>query len=210
MPKEEISDGYERLADIAVATRNEKTELKIAFRDVIRNYSELTSDVNDFYEKNLKRFPETVEQTANEIYQSSQSFKEEMSKFGAAMTDLSPPERISGFHTSKIFANSTFLLLVAFVSSFIGSYITAPLIGILFLNFGAILIVSIVIPIGAHYIYHNLRVKTLAEKRISSAGIVAVQSILIGFINQNTWMKSSPMTITTQIVSETNSSSIPK
>ncbi|EGT33156.1 hypothetical protein CAEBREN_07981 [Caenorhabditis brenneri] len=200
MPQD-ASDGYERLTDIAEAAKNEGTELKIVLRDVIRHYSELTHDMQNYYEKNLKKFPETVEQTANEWYQSAQTFKEDANNFLNSMLDLSPPEKISGFNISKIFTNSIFLLFIASIFSFIGSYITAPVFGIIFLNFGAVLVVSIVIPVIASYVYHNLHVRSLAEKRIASAGFIFMQSVLIGFINQNDWIQSSPFTVTTQIIS---------
>lgn len=200
MPQD-ASDGYERLTDIAEAAKNEGYELKSVIHDVARNYSELGSDMRDYYEKNLKKFPETVEQTANELYQSSQTFKEDVAKFVDSMLDMSPPEKISGFNISKIFANSIFLLLISSISRFIGSYITAPVFGIIFLNWGAILVATIVIPIIASYVYHNLKVRSLAEKRIASAGFIFLQSVLIGFINQNDWLESIPYAVLTQIIS---------
>lgn len=200
MPQD-ASDGYERLTDIAEAAKNEGSELKYVIRDVARNYSELGSDMQDYYEKNLKKFPETVEQTANDLYQSSKTFKEDVNKFVDSMLDMSPPEKISGFNISKIFANSIFLLVVASMSRFVGSYITAPVFGIIFLNWGAILVATIVIPIIASYVYNNLKVRHLSEKRIASAGFIFLQSVLIGFINQNDWMESVPYAVQTQIIS---------
>ncbi|PIC46986.1 hypothetical protein B9Z55_006484 [Caenorhabditis nigoni] len=170
MPQD-ASDGYERLTDIAEAAKNEGSELKHVIRDVYRNYSELGSDIHDYYEKNLKKFPETVEQTANDLYSFS------------------------------LFANSIFLLVIASFSRFVGSYITAPVFGIIFLNVGAIILSVVVVPIIATYVYQNLKVRSLAEKRIACAGFIFLQSVLIGFINQNDWLESVPFSVLTQIIS---------
>ncbi|CAO4365985.1 unnamed protein product [Caenorhabditis nigoni] len=200
MPQD-ASDGYERLTDIAEAAKNEGSELKHVIRDVYRNYSELGSDIHDYYEKNLKKFPETVEQTANDLYSFSQTFKGDANKFLESMMEMSPPEKISGFNISKLFANSIFLLVIATFSRFIGSYITAPVFGIIFLNVGAIILAVFVVPIIATYVYQNLKVRSLAEKRIACAGFIFLQSALIGFINQNYWMESVPFSVLTQIIS---------
>ncbi|EFO91406.1 hypothetical protein CRE_11749 [Caenorhabditis remanei] len=216
MPQDS-SDGYERLADITEAAKNEGSELKHVIRDVIRHYSDLSSDLHDYYEKNLKKFPEVVDQTVNDLYNSAvmlktrsdfsmifwfqQNFKDNLNIFVDSMMDLSPPEKISGFNISKIFANSIFLLLISSMSLFIGSYITAPVFGIIFLNLGAVLVATIVIPVTASYVYHNLKVRSLAEKRIACAGFIFIQSVLIGFINQNDWLESSPYAVLTQIIS---------
>lgn len=201
MPQDS-SDGYERLADITEAAKNEGSELKNVIRDVIRHYSELNSDLHDYYEKNLKKFPEIVDQTVNDLYfHFQQNFKEDLIKFVDSMMDLSPPEKISGFNISKIFANSIFLLLISSISLFIGSYITAPVFGIIFLNLGAIIVATIIIPVIASYVYYNLKVRSLAEKRIACAGFIFFQSVLIGFINQYDWLESSPYAVLTQIIS---------
>ncbi|KAF1766008.1 hypothetical protein GCK72_005963 [Caenorhabditis remanei] len=200
MPQDS-SDGYERLADITEAAKNEGSELKHVIRDVIRHYSDLSSDLHDYYEKNLKKCPEVVDQTVNDLYNSAQNFKDNLNIFVDSMMDLSPPEKISGFNISKIFANSIFLLLISSMSLFIGSYITAPVFGVIFLNLGAVLVATIAIPVTASYVYHNLKVRSLAEKRIACAGFIFIQSVLIGFINQNDWLESSPYAVLTQIIS---------
>ena len=87
-------------------------------RDVIRHYSDLSSDLHDYYEKNLKKFPEVVDQTVNDLYNSAvmlktrsdfsmifwlqQNFKDNLNIFVDSMMDLSPPEKISGFNISNV------------------------------------------------------------------------------------------------------------
>ncbi|CCD65836.1 uncharacterized protein CELE_F58A6.5 [Caenorhabditis elegans] len=197
---EDADNGYERLEDITNAVKNEGTEVTHVLRDVIRNYSDLGHDLQEYYDKNLRKFPETVERTANDVYHFAQTFKEDVNWFGNLMMNMSPPEKSSGFNISKTFANATFLLIVASISSFIGSYITAPVFGIIFLNLGAILVITIVIPLIASYVYYNLRVRSLAEKRIASCAFIFVQSVLIGFINQDDWVESAPFTVFTQMI----------
>lgn len=65
---EDADNGYERLEDITNAVKNEGTEVTHVLRDVIRNYSDLGHDLQEYYDKNLRKFPETVERTANDVY----------------------------------------------------------------------------------------------------------------------------------------------
>ncbi|CAI2337639.1 unnamed protein product [Caenorhabditis sp. 36 PRJEB53466] len=173
MPKEK-SDGYERLTDIAVGMKNEGVQVSTVLQNVIEQYIALKNVFSEYYQENLKRWPQHVERICNDFVNSAENVKDNANHVADLLTDMSQPAISSVSLISKLFANSVVLLLTASFSSFIGAYIFAPFFNLIFLRFGAILIATFLIPLMARYFFYNMKVRSLIRPhRIHQSGELA-------------------------------------
>ncbi|CAI5441618.1 unnamed protein product [Caenorhabditis angaria] len=189
---------YENLATVAANVKKESEDVASVLSNVIGKWFGLKDIVKD-YIAFIGELKNSALDSLIDLQPTVERAKKEFEIFIETMIEHRSISTPNGLHIAELYILSCIFIIVSWVGTLIGFYFAGSVLSVFLLDFGAILMAVIVIPLLAYYWFNgNL---SLIKRQFLAATFIFEQGIIFGYINQKHYLDSPYLFLTQAVAS---------